>query len=223
MIRKRVFLMRKRRTWLYLAFVLVSLSVGVYLAQHVMSPQKKGVLIVVALEKELDPAVVPPEFDVIYTGIGKLNAAIATLQGIQKYHPKLVVNFGTVGDVKGALNGVLEVSQVIQRDMNPSFPTPRGTTPYFEYEAILSSGHQGVRCGTGDTFVEHADAWIKKHADVVDMELYAIALVCARLGVPWRSFKFVTDKANIHAEEDWEKHIKNGQARFLAALSTLSP
>lgn len=62
------------------------------------------------------------------------------------------------------------------------------------------------------------DDWTKTHVDVVDMELYAIALVCQRLGIPWRSFKFITDKANATAKADWRKHVRSGQKQFLEIL-----
>lgn len=131
---------------IFCSFVIVS-AVGFF--YHATKSHKNGVLIIVALEKELDAKTIPEEFDVIYTGVGKLNVAIATMQGIQKFKPKHVINFGTVGDVKGTFSGILEVSQTLQRDMMPSEPTPRGTTPHYSGEVILYQGIKGLYVGQG--------------------------------------------------------------------------
>ena len=45
------------------------------------------------------------------------------------------------------------------------------------------------------------DPWLLQHGvEVVDMELFAIASVCQREGIPWRSFKYISD----HADRDSE-------------------
>jgi adenosylhomocysteine nucleosidase len=50
------------------------------------------------------------------------------------------------------------------------------------------------------------------------MELFAIAQVCLRHGIPWRAFKFITDDANDFAHEHWTANVANGQDLFWDAM-----
>jgi adenosylhomocysteine nucleosidase len=178
-----------------------------------------GILVLTALDSELDVARAPAGFRVVFTGVGKINTAIAALQAIAAERPKLVVNYGTAGKLNTALNGLIEVSDVIQRDMNAEPLAPRGTTPYSPELDRLSSGRPGVICGTGDSFVTATDPWlVENKVDVVDMELFAIAQVCLRHAVPWRAFKFITDDANDFAHEHWTANVANGQDLFWDAM-----
>ncbi len=101
------------------------------------------VIILTALAAELDVARIPDGASVLFTGVGKVNAAIATMQTLQRIQPALVINYGTAGKTDGRLHGLVEVAQVIQRDMNAEPLSPRGadaadgrTTPLL----IQSSG-----------------------------------------------------------------------------------
>jgi adenosylhomocysteine nucleosidase len=176
----------------------------------------ESILIVAALRDELDHP------GVLYTGIGKLNATYALTKALQHGKPDLVVNYGTAGGLKANLTGLLEVAQVLQVDMLAEPLAPRGTTPFDTNPAILESGHPGVVCGSGDHFVTEADAWLtNQRVDVVDMELFAIASVCRREGVPWRAFKFISDHADRESGESWQAHINNGREEFLAMIERL--
>ena len=68
-------------------------------------------VIITALENELDPKRLPPEAAVVYTGIGKVNAAIATFKAIQTYSPREIINFGTVGRINPAVSGLLDIGK----------------------------------------------------------------------------------------------------------------
>ena len=41
--------------------------------------------------------------------------------------------------------------------------------------------------------------------DVVDMEAYAIAKVCKLENIQFKCFKYISDKADGNAENDWKK------------------
>lgn len=185
-----------------------------------MSQIAPGKLVVLtAIPDELDAARVPSGVTVLFTGIGKINAAIATLHALQQEQPALVVNYGTVGKINSSLTGLVEVAHVLQRDMIAEPLIPRGRTPFHEGHHIITSGYQGVSCGTGDSFVTSVDPWlIENKVDVVDMELFAIAAVCARHNVPWRAFKYITDDANEHAADHWQSNVADGQDLFWASL-----
>ena len=70
-----------------------------------------------------------------------------------------------------------------------------------------------IVCGTGDSFVDD----IKKeslYVQVFDMEAYALAKVCRNLGVPFISFKYITDNVNEHSAKAWEENCSDGVQLF---------
>ena len=181
------------------------------------------ILVLTAIDDELDKARAPDGVEVIYTGVGKINAASAATLALLVLRPSLVVNYGTAGRINESLSGLLEVSDVIQRDMMAMPLAPRGRVPYSPELDRLSSGQTGVVCGTGDSFVTTADPWlIENKVDIVDMELFAIAQVCQRHSLPWRAFKFITDDANDLAHQDWVANVKDGESLFWDALTQLA-
>ena len=180
-------------------------------------------VVIVALESELSRRRLPVGMQLLHSGVGKINAAMATCDAIARLKPRLIVNYGTAGALHSGASGLLEIGTVIQRDMNAEPLAPRGVTPFADNSAEIHSGHPGARCATGDSFVTATDAWLKlQHADVVDMELYAIAHVCRRSGVPWRAFKFVTDAADDSAADHWNERVGHGEEQFVAALESLA-
>ncbi len=145
------------------------------------------ILVLTAIDDELDKARAPEGVEVIYTGVGKVNTASATMLALLALRPQLVVNYGTAGNIAKIHRGLIEVAHVVQRDMMAMPLGPRGRTPFSPELDRLSSGHGSVVCGTGDSFVTSDDPWLTENKiDVVDMELFAIAHVCQRNGVPWR-------------------------------------
>ena len=181
------------------------------------------ILVLTAIDDELDKARAPDGVEVIYTGVGKINAASAATLALLVLRPSLVVNYGTAGRINESLSGLLEVSDVIQRDMMAMPLAQRGRVPYSPELDRLSSGQTGVVCGTGDSFVTTADPWlIENKVDIVDMELFAIAQVCQRHSLPWRACKFITDDANDLAHQDWVANVKDGESLFWDALTQLA-
>ena len=59
-----------------------------------MSIDSRSRIILVALENELPRNILPNEH-IEYTGVGKINAAIKTVEVIHKFNPDMIVNFGT--------------------------------------------------------------------------------------------------------------------------------
>jgi adenosylhomocysteine nucleosidase len=176
-------------------------------------------LIITALPNELDQSLLPAGMQLVYCGVGKINATIATLKALEQYKPTRIVNFGTAGSIKPHLSGLLEINRVIQRDMIAEPLSPRGRVPFCErpYEYFASTGQH--TCATGDSFVTSKDPWLDQQGvDVVDMELYAIAAVSYAQGVPWTSFKYVTDHTNENSASDWGDKVNHGQDLFLQHL-----
>jgi adenosylhomocysteine nucleosidase len=174
------------------------------------------ILVLTAIDDELDKARAPAGVEVIYSGVGKVNAASGATLALLVLRPSLVINYGTAGRINDALSGLVEVAHVVQRDMMAMPLVPRGRTPYSSNLDRLSSGFDGVTCGTGDSFVTPDDPWLtKNNIDVVDMELFAIAHVCQRHSIPWRAFKFITD------DDHWTADVGNGQDLFWDKMKSL--
>ena len=175
------------------------------------------ILVLTAIDEELDKARAPAGVEVIYSGVGKVNAASAATLALLVLRPALVINYGTVGRINTTLSRLVEVAHVVQRDMMAMPLVPRGRTPYSSNLDKLSSGFGDVTCGTGDSFVTSPDPWLtENHVDVVDMELFAIAHVCQRHSIPWRAFKFVSGEA-----DHWIGDIGKGQDTFWDAVKNL--
>lgn len=179
------------------------------------------IIILVALEGELNRKALPPALPLIYCGVGKVNAALATQRAIHDLRPDMIINFGTAGRVSSHLHGLQRVARVVQRDMNAEPLAPRGITPLMAGPHHFESGDDGIVCGTGDSFVTSRDEWLHENKiDLVDMELFAIAAAAHRAKVKWSAYKFISDDANEGAADDWQAKVNHGEELFLAELKT---
>ena len=175
------------------------------------------ILILVAVEEELGVKDLP-EFQIYYTGVGKINASIKTLEIIRDYSPTQVINYGTAGSLNKKLKGLVEVDQFFQRDMDATpLGLKIGQTPFDEIEEI-NFGSAGYSCGTGDSFVTQTP---KLKTDLVDMEAYAIAKICYLKDIKFRCFKYISDNADEGANNDWIKNVSIGKKLFIERIRNL--
>ncbi len=150
-------------------------------------------------------------YDVLHTGIGKVNASYALARQIHVQKPALVVNMGTAGSRKHPGGTIVNCTRFIQRDMDVSFlgfekwQTPFSTDPIvIEYGQAVNDLVQGL-CGTGDSFDASEAA---AHFDAVDMEAYALALICQRENIPFLCLKYISDGADDNAGTDWNTALQ---------------
>ena len=175
------------------------------------------VLILVAVEEELGSKDLP-NFQIQYTGVGKINAAIKTLEIIKDYSPTQIINYGTAGSLNKKLEGLVEVTKFVQRDMDASpLGFQIGQTPFDDIQDI-EFGTGEFSCGTGDSFVTHTP---KLKTDLVDMEAYAIAKICYLNDINFKCFKYISDNADIGANEDWIKNVSMGKKLFIKKMRHL--
>ena len=161
---------------------------------------------------------------VLYTGIGKVNAAAALARRLAQYRcaglaPPLVVNFGTAGSRLHSAHAIVGCHQFIDRDMNVSALgfTP-GTTPFDPLPAVLEFAPRFPRlpaavCGSGDSFAASARV---EQCDVLDMEAYALAKVCRIEGADFACAKYVSDGADETAARDWQENVAGAADAFVA-------
>ncbi len=141
-------------------------------------------------------------------GIGKVNAAIATLTLIENFHPSLVINSGVAGGTGGGA-GILDVviaDRVAYHDVWCGPGTVDGQAArcprFFECpltpETIEKLGAKHGLVASGDIFVsrvEDVQRILKLYPDTmaVDMESGAIAHVCHLKNVPFVCVRVISD------------------------------
>ena len=64
----------------------------------------KNTVLLVALEKEL-PKQLIPAWNIYYTGVGKVNAALSVVAAFNLYKPNVIINYGTVGSLNPKVSG----------------------------------------------------------------------------------------------------------------------
>lgn len=176
-------------------------------------------LLVFAMEQESQD--VFGAYDVLHSGIGKVNASYALTNRLAKSKPSMVINMGTAGSRKHKGGSIINCTSFVQRDMDVTFlGFPKWQTPFspdpvqIDYGKALDGFTQGI-CGTGDNFDATENA---AHFDVVDMEAYALALICQREKIPFLCLKYVSDGANDEADTDWAAALHHTAEQLRQAL-----
>lgn len=187
-----------------------------------MKLNKDDILIVCALEVETQNQL--NDWNVLYTGVGKVNATYHMTKGIvdgitHGKRPRMVINYGTAGSRKIKKKTLVDCTRFIQRDMDVTgLGFMKGETPFekdipliIEPISPFNPIGRNATCGTGDCFVEDKSQY---YGEVVDMEAYALAKICHLRSVPFISFKYITDGADEQAHEDWEANLADGIIEF---------
>lgn len=186
-------------------------------------------LIAIALPDEEQGVLRAAGHDVLFTGVGKVNAAAALARRLAERRlagriPRLVVNFGTAGSRHFDTHALVGCDRFVQRDMDVSpLGFARGHTPYDDQGAELVFPVRFAQlpagcCGTGDSFETGPGALA---CDVVDMEAYALAKVCRLEGLPFACAKYITDGADPAAAGDWQSNLPRAAAGFLVLAEGL--
>jgi adenosylhomocysteine nucleosidase len=187
-------------------------------------------LVVMALPLEAQDVFEHAGIPVLYTGVGKVNAAMALTRALAAYRhagrplPR-IMNFGSAGSRRLPTGSVIACTAFHQRDMDVSgLGFAPGTTPYEAIPTVLEfptpfSELPRATCGTGDSF-ETGERAVT--CDVVDMEAYALAKVCHVEGAAFACVKFVSDGADHAAATDWQANLHRAADQFLALYRQLS-
>lgn len=144
----------------------------------------------------------------LVTGVGKVNAAVSLAAALREGSVERVIVLGTAGVVgegesRLSLDTVYQVTGLVQHDFSLPSPTIAPTG-----EVILA---ETATMATGDQFVK--DDAQRAHiaalgAQLVDMEGYAFASLCARLGVALQVFKIPSDFADSSTtDEEWDEIV----------------
>ena len=181
-------------------------------------PREMKIGIIVAMDKEFaqlkkvfgnDPNVVLQK-----CGIGKVNAAIGATMMIEKHHPDVIISSGCAGGADPSLNvgDVVVAMETTYHDAycgdNCAYGQIMGMPKRYELADKLiaivqqfGSDCHAITMGltvSGDWFVDSREKMreIMQHfpeAKAVDMESCSIAQVCYTFGVPFVSFRIISD------------------------------
>jgi len=170
---------------------------------------------IVAMDKEykqLRPLFPEDQLILQKSGIGKVNAAIQTVEMIRQYKPDCIISSGCAGGNGDDINvqDVVVSSSLVYHDVYcgqaighsvygqvQGLPARFTADPYLLEKAQQLSIHSGLIV-TGDWFVDSKEKMreIVGHfpeARAVDMESCAIAQVCYIYKVPFISFRVISD------------------------------
>jgi adenosylhomocysteine nucleosidase len=187
-------------------------------------------LIVMALAQESRGQLEAAGAQVLYTGVGKVNAAATLARRLAELRlagdpPPLVVNMGTVGSRSVAAHTLIACNRFSQRDMDVSgLGFPPGVTPFDDAPAIIEfpaafPALPQLHCSTADSFATHRH---EIEGDVVDMEAFALARVCLLERMPFGCVKYVTDGADVDSAAHWQAALEGAARAFAGAYRSLT-
>ncbi len=185
-----------------------------------MSPQK--VLVVVALADESAGRLERAGAEVLYTGVGKVNATYALTRRLVEHRTQgrdmpLVLNLGTAGSRVFPTGSLVACHRFIQRDMDATaLGFAAGATPFDPTPAELVVDRRlphlpAALCSSGDSFLteDHPLA-----GEVADMEAFALARVCLAEGVSFACAKYVTDGIDARSAGEWSDGLPAAAERL---------
>ena len=138
---------------------------------------------VVAMQEEFSS----DKHNVLYTGFGKINAAMSVQWLIDNFNVKKIINIGSAGGNPGKIEAgrVYNIGTVVDRDW--CFDEGGCATVLTNDDAT----NESKTCFTGDSFVTD---WNNDY-EIVDMEAFAIAKVCSapENNVEFNCYKYISD------------------------------
>ena len=192
-----------------------------------MEPAK--LLIVMALPQESRGLLEAAGAQLLYTGVGKVNAAATLARRLAEMRctgaeQPMVLNMGTAGSRSVPAHTLVAANRFAQRDMDVSgMGLAPGVTPFdetppiIEFPSVFTQLPQ-VLCSTADSFATHRH---EIAGDVVDMEAFALARACLAENAKFACVKYITDGADSDSATHWEAALDNAAQAFLTLYKTL--
>ncbi len=187
------------------------------------------------------------EVVLVKSGIGKVCAAVGTMELIQRYAPDIIVNTGVAGGID-PLTQVMDIvvgENMVYHDVwcgeGNEYGQVQGLPARFVSDKrlcklALSVAHDGSVYGglicSGDKFITDKDELteIKKRFPegmAVDMESCAIAQVCYMCGIPFLSYRIISDTPGVkdhykQYQNFWEEAPKRSFEMIKVLITALS-
>ena len=166
------------------------------------------------------------------SGIGKVNAAIATTLLKEHFAPDMVINTGSAGGIGGGLkvSDVVVGTHIMHHDVDvTAFGYQHGQVPQlpaaFTCDETLVAAAEKAACTfqaarvmhglivSGDSFINSKTAIGQIHARLpqplaVEMEAAAIAQTCYQLDTPFVVIRAISDSAEDSASVSFEEFLE---------------
>jgi len=178
---------------------------------------------IVAVPDEVDIQGKILEYPVIFSGIGKINAAVAAINAFNLGYDE-IINIGSCGSLYKPVGEIVKVGLVYQ-DIDATPLSEYGETPFeATSKQIVLDVKSPITCFTTDYFYDKAQQskYSKYYLDMIeknsifDMECFAIAKVCKRYGIKFSSYKWVSDSGE---HSDWKENCRIGFEKIKVILN----
>jgi adenosylhomocysteine nucleosidase len=172
---------------------------------------------IVALREEVNHSTQINNCPIIFSGIGKINASLASFKAYISGFDK-VINIGSCGSLNHSPGEIIHVGEIIQ-DIDATPLTDYSITPFERDGGNIKISESQKICFTTDYFYDlkqhskYSPSYLEmiKKCDIFDMECFAIAKICRYYGMDFESYKWISDSGDhIH----WEKNNKIGFERL---------
>ncbi len=179
------------------------------------------------------------------SGIGKVNAAVATALLVRHFSPACVINTGSAGGLGAGLKvgDVVIGVQTAHHDVDvtafgyapgqvpqlpPAFDSDAGLVAAAERAAAAFEGaavHRGLIV-SGDQFIHSAEKsaalrGLFPEVLAVEMEAAAIAQACAQLAVPFVVIRALSDSADEKADVSFDEFLQQAGLHSAAMVEAM--
>lgn len=182
-----------------------------------------GRVFIVAVPDEVDIQGEILGSPVIFSGVGKINAAMAAYNAFSLGF-KEVINIGSCGSLKLPPGQLVKVGQVFQ-DIDATPLVEYGNTPFeaSSGQIVLDTDYD-VTCFTTDYFydapqrLKYSENYLKMidKCTIFDMECFALAKVCKRFNMNFSSYKWVSDDGDASS---WKEMCNIGFEKVKEVLN----
>jgi adenosylhomocysteine nucleosidase len=163
--------------------------------------------------------------NVIFGGVGKINATMAAYNAFVQGYDE-VINIGSCGSVNIPVGEVVKVGNVYQ-DIDVTPLCVYGETPFEaagRNKQVVIDIKSSISCFTTDYFYDEyqREKYSKNYLDMIkkcsifDMECFALAKVCHKFNIRFHSYKWISDGGS---GSDWKENCKIGFKKTLEIIS----
>jgi len=182
-------------------------------------------IFIIAVPDEVDTQTKILGCNVIFGGVGKINATMAAYNAFAQGYDE-VINIGSCGSVNIPVGEVVKVGNVYQ-DIDVTPLCNYGETPFEAVgrnKQVVIDTKSLISCFTTDYFYDEKQLgkyskyyleMIKK-CSIFDMECFALAKICHRFNLKFQSYKWVSDNGD---GSDWKENCRIGFKKTLDILS----
>lgn len=207
--------------------IIAAMDEEIYYLKQEIKEQKQ---VVIANSLFIEGTLEGHDVVLLKSGIGKVNAAMATTILQERYHPEFVLNTGSAGGLKKGLEigDIVISSDVLHHDVDatvfgyeygqvPGMPPTYKADPNLIKEAIQILEDLAIKAAvgciaTGDSFM-HDETRVKlvkeKFPEIIaaEMEAAAIAQVCYQYDTPFVMIRALSDIAGVESEVSFEEFL----------------